>query len=171
MDNENAEICSAIAFGDKNSVDPTVKEDFKRAGLIHILVVSGLHMSVLSMILLFVFRKVFRKGYVYCPLTILFILFYMVMTGLSFSVIRSGIMMIIFIVGIMLGGEADSINSLGIAGLFIVILNPYSAGDIGLLLSFSATLGIILVTTPLSNYVIAKLKFSNRIIIFVINII
>lgn len=170
MDNENAEICSAIAFGDKNSVDPTVKEDFKRAGLSHILVVSGLHMSVLSMILLFVFRKVFRKGYFYCPLTILFVLFYMVMTGLSFSVIRSGIMMIIFIVGIMLGGEADSINSLGIAGLFIVLLNPYSAGDTGLLLSFSATLGIILVTTPLSSYIINKLKFSNRIIIWIINI-
>lgn len=170
MDEENATICSAIAFGDKNSVDPTVKEDFKRAGLSHILVVSGLHMSVLSMILLFVLRKVFRKGYIYCPLTILFVLFYMVMTGLSFSVMRSGIMMIIFIVGIMLGGEADSINSLGIAGLFIVLFNPYSAGDTGLLLSFSATLGIILVTTPLSSYIINKLKFSNRIIVAIINI-
>ncbi|MGN0477044.1 MAG: ComEC/Rec2 family competence protein, partial [Ruminococcus sp.] len=170
MDNENAEICSAIAFGDKNSVDPTVKEDFRRAGLSHILVVSGLHMSVFSTILLFVFKKVFRKRYVYCPLTIFFVLFYMVMTGLSFSVMRSGIMMIIFVVGIMIGGEADSINSLGIAGLFIVLFNPYSAGDIGLLLSFSATLGIILLTTPLSSYIINRLNFSNRIIIAIINI-
>ena len=170
MDEENATICSAIAFGDKNSVDPSVKEDFRRAGLSHILVVSGLHMSVLSMIFLFAFCKIFRKSYVYCSLTILFVLFYMVMTGLSFSVMRSGIVMIIFVMGIMLGGDADSLNSLGIAGLFIVLFDPYSAGDTGLLLSFSATLGIILVTTPLSKYIINKLKFSNRIIIEIINI-
>ncbi|MDD6644820.1 MAG: ComEC/Rec2 family competence protein [Oscillospiraceae bacterium] len=171
MNDENAGICKAIAFGDKKSVNPNVKEAFSRAGLSHILVVSGLHMSVVSMIILFVLRKIFRKRYVYCPLTILFVLFYMVMTGLSFSIIRSGIMMIIIVAGLMLKEESDPLNSLGIAGLFIVILNPYSAGDIGLLLSFSATLGIILVATPLSKYVIAKLKFSNRIIIFVINII
>ncbi|MGN0459997.1 MAG: ComEC/Rec2 family competence protein [Ruminococcus sp.] len=170
MDDKNATICNAIAFGDKMSVSADIKEDFRKAGLSHILVVSGLHMSVLSMICLFIFRKVFRKRYIYCPITILFVLFYMVMTGLSFSVMRSGIMMIIFVVGIMIGGEADSLNSLGIAGLFIILFNPYSAGDTGLLLSFSATLGIILLTTPLSSYIINKLNFSNRIITGIINI-
>ncbi|MGN1131653.1 MAG: ComEC/Rec2 family competence protein, partial [Ruminococcus sp.] len=170
MDYENAEICNAIAFGDKISVSADIKEDFRRAGISHILVVSGLHINVLSMILLAALGKILKKRYVYCPLLILFVMFYMVMTGLSFSVIRSGIMMIIILVGMMLREKPDTLNSLGIAGLVIVLFNPYSAGDIGLLLSFSATLGIILVTKPVSRYVIDKLKFSNRIIIIIINI-
>ncbi|MCI6653449.1 MAG: ComEC/Rec2 family competence protein [Ruminococcus sp.] len=171
MNEENAGICNAIAFGDKNSVRSDVKEAFNKAGLSHILVVSGLHMSILSMIILFIFSKIFRKRYVYCPLTILFVLFYMVMTGLSFSIIRSGIMMIIIVVGIMIREESDPLNSLGITELIIVLFNPYSPGDTGLLLSFSATLGIILITPHLSRYVISKLKFSNGIIVFIINII
>ena len=88
----------------------------------------------------------------------------MVMTGLSPSIMRSGIMMIIVILGEMLWKEADSLNSLGIAALVIVSTNPYSAGDIGMLLSFSATLGIILFSGPLNRYVLKRIKFSDGII-------
>lgn len=171
MDSDNSGICSAIAFGEKNYLTQKTKDDFKKAGMSHLLVVSGLHTSVIAMIFLFVFQKIFPKKYIHCSLTILLILFYMIMTGLSFSVIRSSVMVIIMLLGKMISRQSDSLNSLGISALVILIFNPYSAGDVGLLLSFASTLGIVVFSKGISDYINQKLKFSNRIIKYITNII
>lgn len=171
MDCDNSGICSAVALGEKSYLTENTKDDFKRAGMSHLLVVSGLHTSVIAMIFLLVFQKIFPKKYVYCTLTILIILFYMIMTGLSFSVIRSGIMVIIMLLGKMISRQSDSLNSLGISALVILIINPYSAGDVGLLLSFASTMGIVLFSKRIYDYVNHKLKFSNRIIKYITDII
>lgn len=171
MDSDNSGICSAIGFGERNYLTDNVKNHFKKAGMSHLLVVSGMHMSVVAMIFLFIFKRLFRKKFIYCPLTILLILFYMILTGLSFSVLRSSIMVIIMLLGIMISRQSDSLNSLGISALVILLFNPYSAGDVGLLLSFGSTMGIILLSKPIKNYLVSKIKFSNRIIIYVLDLI
>lgn len=171
MDSDNSGICSAIGFGERNYLTDNVKNHFKKAGMSHLLVVSGMHMSVVAMIFLFIFKRLLRKKFIYCPLTILLILFYMILTGLSFSVLRSSIMVIIMLLGIMISRQSDSLNSLGISALVILLFNPYSAGDVGLLLSFGSTMGIILLSKPIKNYLVSKIKFSNRIIIYVLDLI
>lgn len=171
MDSDNSGICSAIGFGERNYITDNVKNDFKKAGISHLLVVSGLHTSVVAMIFLFIFKKLFKKKFIYCPLTILLILFYMVFTGLSFSVVRSSIMVILMLLGIMVSRQSDSLNSLGISAFVILVFNPYSAGDVGLLLSFGSTMGIILFSKPIREYVLNMIKFSNRIIVYVIDLI
>jgi competence protein ComEC len=162
MDSDNCGICSAIGFGERNYLTDNVKSDFKKAGMSHLLVVSGMHMSVVSMIFLFIFRKLFKKKFIYCPITILLVLFYMVLTGLSFSVIRSSIMVILMLLGMMISRQSDSLNSLGISAFVILLFNPYSAGDVGLLLSFGSTMGIILFSRPIRNFLVEKLKFHKK---------
>lgn len=171
MDSDNSGICSAIGFGERNYLTDNVKNHFKKAGMSHLLVVSGMHMSVVSMIFLFIFRKLFKKKFIYCPLTILLILFYMILTGLSFSVLRSSIMVIIMLLGIMISRQSDSLNSLGISALVILLFNPYSAGDVGLLLSFGSTMGIILFSKPIRIFLVEKLKFHIRILIHILDLI
>lgn len=171
MNDDNAGICCAVALGERSGVTGEVKENFRKAGISHLLVVSGLHMSIISFMLLLIFKIIFRKRKIYSFATILFILFYMVMTGLTPSVVRSGIMMIIILVGYMISRDADSLNSLGISAMVILIFNPYSVGDIGMLLSYSSTLGIILFAKPIKKYLDEKLKFRNRIILLVLDII
>ena len=171
MDSDNSGICSAIGFGERNYLTDNVKNHFKKAGMSHLLVVSGMHMSVVSMIFLFIFRKLFKKKFIYCPLTILLILFYMILTGLSFSVLRSSIMVIIVLLGIMISRQSDSLNSLGISALVILLFNPYSAGDVGLLLSFGSTMGIILFSKPIRIFLVEKLKFHIRILIHILDLI
>lgn len=171
MDSDNSGICSAIGFGERNYLTDNVKNHFKKAGMSHLLVVSGMHMSVVSMIFLFIFRKLFKKKFIYCPITILLILFYMILTGLSFSVLRSSIMVIIMLLGIMISRQSDSLNSLGISALVILLFNPYSAGDVGLLLSFGSTMGIILFSRPIRIFLVEKLKFHKRILIYILDLI
>lgn len=171
MDSDNSGICSAIGFGERNYLTDNVKNHFKKAGMSHLLVVSGMHMSVVAMIFLFIFKRLLRKKFIYCPLTILLILFYMILTGLSFSVLRSSIMVIIMLLGIMISRQSDSLNSLGISALVILLFNPYSAGDVGLLLSFGSTMGIILFSRPIRIFLVEKLKFHKRILIRILDLI
>lgn len=171
MDSDNSGICSAIGFGERNYLTDNVKNHFKKAGMSHLLVVSGMHMSVVAMIFLFIFKRLLRKKFIYCPLTILLILFYMILIGLSFSVLRSSIMVIIMLLGIMISRQSDSLNSLGISALVILLFNPYSAGDVGLLLSFGSTMGIILFSRPIRIFLVEKLKFHKRILIRILDLI
>lgn len=171
MDSDNSGICSAIGFGERNYLTDNVKDHFKKAGMSHLLVVSGMHMSVVAMIFLFIFKRLLRKKFIYCPLTILLILFYMILTGLSFSVLRSSIMVIIMLLGITISRQSDSLNSLGISALVILLFNPYSAGDVGLLLSFGSTMGIILFSRPIRIFLVEKLKFHKRILIRILDLI
>jgi competence protein ComEC len=171
MDSDQSAVCNAMCYGSKNSVSTEIKEYFRKAGVSHILVVSGLHMSIVSMLMLFIFSKLFKKRWLYCPLTACFVVFYMVMTGLSYSVIRSGIMVLIMLLAKMVYREVDSLNSLGIAMLIIIFTNPYSTGDSGLLLSVASTSGIIIFANPISNYIVGILKLHNKIIISVVQII
>lgn len=95
----------------------------------------------------------------------------MVLTGLSFSVIRSSIMVILMLLGMMISRQSDSLNSLGISAFVILLFNPYSAGDVGLLLSFGSTMGIILFSKPIRNFLVEKLKFHKRILIHILDLI
>lgn len=141
---QEAGVASGILLGDKALVDQEVKDSFREVGVSHLLAVSGLHLSVVSWFVmgLLISLKV-PKRYA-ALLACVWIVFFMGLTGFSASVSRAGIMMLIYFIGMALFQTPDSINSLGIAVLLITLFNPFSGGDIGLLLSFAATLGIIL---------------------------
>lgn len=80
-----------------------------------------------------------------------FVLFFMGLAGFSPSVTRAGIMMLLYLGGFLLRREPDSLNSLGLAALVILFANPFAAADLGMLLSFSATAGILLLQKPFAR--------------------
>jgi competence protein ComEC len=73
-----------------------------------------------------------------------FVLFFMTITGFTASCVRAGIMMLLLLAGELFSRKADSLNSLGLAAMALTLLSPLSAGQLGLELSFGATLGIVL---------------------------
>ena len=92
---------------------------------------------------------------------------FMALTGFSSSVMRAGIMLIVFYLGKFFYAKADSLNSLGIATLLLTIVNPFAAGDLGLLLSVSSTLGIILFEgyfEELFKRLAKKLKYGAKLV-------
>ena len=151
---QEAAVVYGIFTGNTDNISKTVKTDFKKSGISHVLSVSGMHLSILCwLILSFLnFFKVHKK--IICLIIILCCLFFMAFTGFSMPVIRSGIMMILFYSAFLIGRKGDSMTSLFIAGTFIVFLNPYNILNLGFQLSFFATLGII-AATGLNNKIMA----------------
>ena len=144
MDYDTANFSSAVMLGNKHSLSSEIKTLLRITGLSHVSVVSGLHLSVIGTLLTKIFRSVLRKKYASFLFSIAGTTAFAVLSGLGVSVVRSLIMFIICSVGTMIGRKSDSVNSIGAAALVLILPNPYVVGDIGMLLSFSATLGIIL---------------------------
>ena len=98
--------------------------------------------------------------------TIIFLIFFMALTGFTSSVIRACIMGILVLIGGLIHRKPDTINNLGISSLIILIFNPYSIADVGFTLSFAGTIGIVLLNDKINNCIyrlickITKNKFN-----------
>ena len=171
---KEAAVVYGIFTGDKSYIDPAVKTDFKKAGISHVLAVSGLHLSILCWIIFSFlnFLKVHKK--ISCAAIILCCLFFMAFTGFSVSLIRAGIMTILFYLAFLAGRKSDPLTSLFFAGTVIILLNPYNILNIGFQLSFAATLGIVS-TTELTGKIgtaiekAIRFKFLKRLLKIVVS--
>ncbi len=153
-----ANVIDALLLGNKDSLDDSVYEGFQLSGVAHIAVVSGAHMSV---IVTFIYGAIYlltRRRRLSSAVSIAAVLCFMLITGLSLSVVRAGIMCIIFLIGKLFARNGDSLNSLGGAVLLITAINPASVYDMGFLLSVSATLGIITLAPCITNKIRAYLS-------------
>ena len=154
-----AGFVSAVLIGDKTDFNSEDNDNFAAIGLSHVVAVSGMHLAFLSGFLFFIFGK--RKtSILIIPVLLLFTL----VVGAPPSVVRALIMHSILILAPVLKGEADSVNSLSIALVFLLILNPYSIMDIGLQLSFLAALGIIVLGGRINNRIQRPFKSKNKFI-------
>lgn len=153
---DEAALVNGVLFGDTASLSAQVNNDFKTIGISHILSVSGLHMTTMAqlLMLLLLFLKIPKKPA--AAVAGIGVVCFMAVTCFVPSVVRSGIMCLLYLAGIVFSRRPDSLNSLCAAVLLIGIVNPYAAADIGLLLSFSATLGLILLSAPVSRYLNLK---------------
>lgn len=139
---ENTSLIAAMTIGDDSLLSKQTEEDMRKAGLSHLLVVSGLHLSAVSGMLYESVRGWLSKKSALlaaCGGSLLF----MALVGLSPSVVRAGVTMLLFYAAKWMGEKEDSLTSLGFAALLLCLFNPYAASDVGLLLSFSATLGVL----------------------------
>lgn len=141
---QEGDLLVGMLLGDRSGISGQTANDFKTAGVSHLLAVSGMHLSVLCAALMWMLKKLRMPRRVSVILGMAGVLFFMALTGFSASVTRAGIMTLIFLGAQIFQREPDSINSLGFAVLILTLWNPFAALDYGLLLSFAATLGILL---------------------------
>lgn len=156
---ERGNIICAILFGKRDYIDPSTAELFALSGISHLLAVSGLHLSIIVM-LLNNFLLLFGIGKT--PRSIIALLLtytMMIMTGFTPSVIRAAIMTTLSLIAQCARRDYDSPTALALSAVIICIANPYAITNIGFLLSFSATFGLIV-----SQIIIEKkrLKFSLK---------
>ncbi len=151
-----AKLVNGVLFGDQTSLSPQVTADFRTIGVSHILSVSGLHMTTMAelILMLLLFFRVPKKPA--AALAGVGVVCFMAVTCFVPSVTRSGVMCLIYLSGMLLSRHPDSLNSLSISVLLIGLSNPYAAADVGLLLSFSATLGLILFSGQTAGYLNRK---------------
>lgn len=159
---DEAAVLSAMLLGFRDNVPDALNSAYRVAGASHILVISGMHMSIVTQfalggLCLLGVRRRYAAG-----ISIAFILAFMVVSGMSATVVRSGIMQIILLCGVLIGRTADALNSLAVAILFLALTNPFCAGDVSLLLSFSATLGIIALSPRMMDVLTGRIQSVQR---------
>ena len=162
MPADRADVVSGMLLGGTTNLDDAQKVTFSRAGVNHLFSVSGLHLSVvvqLLMVLLFFFR-IGKRGSAVAG--IVAVLGFMALSGFTASVMRSGIMMLLLLFGLLVRRHSSGLNSLGLACLFLSLSNPYIMYDVGFLLSVSATLGILLFQGPLHWRLCRRLDITSR---------
>ena len=140
---ETGAFLRAILLGDRSELPRHIQDSFKKSGTMHILAISGLHIAIIVLVILYLFRIIGVKREIYYTLTIIFLIFFALFTLSRPSVVRASIMACAFLVGILLGRKVDVYNSLGFAALFILIKNPKDLFNVGFQLSFLAVVSIL----------------------------
>lgn len=142
FDEEEAAFLSAIILGDKAGVEANQKEKLQKAGIAHILSVSGLHISLLGMGMYRLLRRA-RLSFLCSGVGALSILVcYLFMTGNGISTQRAVIMFAISAIARWRGRKIDIYTSLGSAFMILLIDNPFYIYNGGFQLSFTAILGL-----------------------------
>ena len=113
--------------------------------IVLVLLLNGYITSFLNIL-----KKTGMKQWLASLLSALCVVFVMLIAGMTYSVVRAGIMMLVFLLGDIIMRRRDSLNSLGFALSVIIFINPFSSGSVSLKLSALATLGIILYNEYLS---------------------
>lgn len=137
---------TAELTGDKSAMDDGDYLAMQETGLAHLFAVSGLHCAFLVTLLALLIS---RRQRLLCAVTIPLLLFYMVMVGMSPSVVRACIMQIFLLIAPLFRRGSDPLTSLAAALLVILLCNPFAAASVSLQLSFSATLGMVLLSPRL----------------------
>ncbi len=153
LDGDASALAIGVLTGNKIDIPRRIQNSFSKTGLSHVLAVSGLHMSILVLSLYKLLRKLSgrcRKAVE--PVCIIAAVLYAGITGFSPSATRACIMLSVMLVGKLISRRADTLNSMGFAALIIAVINPYAVTDWSFMLSFSATLGIVLLNRNISNF-------------------
>lgn len=149
-DAKDAGTMTAMLLGDKTYLDKELKERFQDTGISHILVVSGLHVSLLGMGIFKLLRKLFKYG-VSCSVAGTCVVLYVIMTGFAVSGQRALIMFLISMLAEYLGRTYDMLTAIAAALLIILFDTPYLFLNCGFLLSFLAVMGIALLCPVLED--------------------
>ncbi|MGL6114794.1 ComEC/Rec2 family competence protein [Cetobacterium sp. SF1] len=148
----------AILLGEKDSLDRDTNEKFQKTGTSHLLVISGLHISLVIGIILYSIKKInIHRKYKY-TLSLGLLTLYVIGVGPYPAIIRAYIMGVIYLLGNIFYEKVDVKKSLGISALVSISLFPQWIGNISFIFSYLAV-GIILYVYPL----VPSLKIKNKV--------
>ena len=158
LPNPQSALLSGILLGNDNGMPVDLAEDFRATGMTHIIAISGFNIAILIAILVALGEPFFsRRGAVLFAMT--GIILYTILVGADASVVRAAIMGGIFLIASRLLGRPNfAFASLFLAAFIMTLVNPYTLWDVGFLLSFTATLGLMLYATPITDWTQARLQ-------------
>jgi len=163
LNGSNLAIAQALILGDKSMLDQETRNSFGATGAMHVLAVSGLHIGIITQLLLYLFqftsKLINRRNAVF--ITVLLLWIYALLTGFSPSVVRAVFMFSVLILAQETGGNYASINVLFFTAFILILFNPFVIYDIGFQLSYLAMLGIYTLYKPIAAWYSTNNKILN----------
>ena len=167
----------ALILGERQGIDPHLREPFDQTGLGHMLAVSGLHIGLVAWVSFFFFKWLLSRSYeltlkiniqkLTALLTCLPVIGYAFLAGCQVSSQRAMIMVLTFLCSVILGREKEIWSTVALAALIILAIDPHALFSISFQLSFSAVIGILWLTTPVLNRIrpqVETLKSKSQIL-------
>ncbi len=158
FDSKYSSIAQGLILGGSSRLDEELRRVFARAGVLHILAVSGLHIGFIIAFL----------GTIVLPLPIaprlkfliimLILILYAGITGFRPSVLRATLMAFLFGLSLLLQRQVDSVHIVNISALILLLVNPIMLFDIGAQLSFGAVYGIVFLLPKINDLVLKKIR-------------
>ncbi len=159
-------IAEALLIGYKNDLDPQLLSAYTNSGVVHIIAISGLHLSLIYFLLGWLLGQIphlSENKIIKGILLIIGLWFFSLLCGASASVLRSAVMFTCLIVGQSLQRQTSIYNSLASAAFLLLCFNPYYLWDIGFQLSYIAIIGIVVLQKPLQKLIPIQNFFVRKI--------
>lgn len=158
-------VASTLILGYKAELDNDILQAYSQTGTIHVLSVSGAHVAIIWWIinLLLAFMDRYRYGKL-CKalLSITFIGYYSLLTGLSPAVCRAAIMISLIIIGKTYNRRVNTLNILAVSAMLILLCDPFLLTDVGFQLSYLAVAGLIVFQPIVYNWLDVDNKWLNK---------
>ncbi|MDM8554194.1 DNA internalization-related competence protein ComEC/Rec2 [Desulfococcaceae bacterium HSG7] len=146
-------VLKALIVGERNEIRGPLRDAFQRAGVSHILAISGLHIGIIATVCFFLLQKVLHlmtpllwyaaSDKACAILTIIPVIFYGLIAGMSPSTQRAVVMITLFLIAIVKNNEYDSLSTLLWAAFLILSVTPALLFSISFQLSFAAVFSIL----------------------------
>ena len=148
-----ASLAQGMILGIRGNITPALQDSFIRSGTTHILVISGSQFNIVAGILVATGIWLFgKRRYFYVWLALAAIWIYALLTGMSPPVIRSAIMVSLFLIADLLGRQRSAITVLGFAAAVMVAITPTILRDASFQLTFLSTIGMVFVAPRLQSW-------------------
>lgn len=161
----------AVTTGDKTLFSKEFLSNVKTTGISHIIVVSGMHLSIILTAVFLLLDKLFYNRFLKALFSVIVVLLIAVVCGFTMSVLRAGAMFFIAALAPLFNRESDSLNSLLFAVVLVLITAPYAILNISFQLSVLSTLAIIWVVPVYYSAVITKFNINSKILKSILNVI
>jgi competence protein ComEC len=165
---DSAGLATAVTTGDRTGLEPGLKDNFRSAGLSHLLAISGLHVAIVGGLALALAARVFgRQRQLYLLMPLAAVVAYAALAGMSPSVTRAAVMASVFLLAIALGRQRSVLPAIAFAGAAMILLEPQAAATLSFQLSFTAVLGIAVIEPRLRrgmDAVVGRLAPEGRLI-------
>ena len=162
---EQLSIINALFLGQRQDIDKELSLNYQKAGLIHILAVSGLHVGILFGLLSLLLSPLSRLSYgrvFKLVVSITTLWGFAALTGFSPSVIRAVTMFTIIGITIEFNATKQIFNSIFLSAFLIILLDPMIIFDVGFQLSYSAVLSIVTIQPLLQRLYRPKFKADKK---------
>lgn len=159
-------IVNALLLGQKKQIDSETLNDYKNAGVVHILAISGLHIGIIYFFLNFVFSFLnrFKNGKTFKLILIVVLLWiFALISGMSASITRAVTMFSLIAFGNFLNRKNSVFNAVATSFLILLVYNPLNIFDVGFQLSYAAVVSILLFQPFYKKFYFSK----NKIVVYI----
>ncbi|MCX5682035.1 MAG: ComEC/Rec2 family competence protein [Candidatus Omnitrophica bacterium] len=148
----SAGVLNAFILGDRQNLPRYIINIMVNLGVVHIIAISGFNVSIVAGIILIVLKVIRIPRRPRYLLTIVLLIIHCILTGANPPVVRATIMAVILLLGFVLEREVNIFNSLALAALIILVINPWQALGVSFQLSFLSVISIVWLTPKIEKF-------------------